>query len=49
MAYTNPDADKMNLKGAAYNAGADRRSWRAMQDFFGEIFGNRSGSDRAAR
>jgi dienelactone hydrolase len=22
-----------------YNAGADARSWRAMQDFFGEIFG----------
>jgi dienelactone hydrolase len=25
-------------KGAAYNATADRRSWKAMEDFFAEIF-----------
>ena len=36
--YTNPDAGNDNSKGAAYNAKADRRSWQAMQDFFGEIF-----------
>jgi dienelactone hydrolase len=37
--FTNPVADKAGLKGVAYNENADRRSWRAMQDFFGEIFG----------
>jgi dienelactone hydrolase len=37
--FTNPDVDKANLNGAKYNAKADQRSWRAMQDFFGEIFG----------
>jgi dienelactone hydrolase len=36
--YTNPDAGNDNSKGAAYNASADHRSWRAMQDFFAEIF-----------
>jgi dienelactone hydrolase len=37
--YTNPDAGSDNSRGAAYNAQADRRSWKAMQDFFAEIFG----------
>ena len=37
-AFTNPDAGNDNSKGAAYNARADRRSWKAMQDFFAEIF-----------
>ncbi len=25
--------------GLAYNQKADKRSWRAMRDFFGELFG----------
>jgi dienelactone hydrolase len=36
--FTNP-AQKGELKGAMYNAEADQRSWRAMQDFFNELFG----------
>jgi dienelactone hydrolase len=36
--FTNPDADKAGIKGVAYNAAADRRSWQAMRDFFAEIF-----------
>jgi dienelactone hydrolase len=40
--FTNPGADavakEFNLP-LAYNAEADRQSWQAMQDFFGEIFG----------
>jgi dienelactone hydrolase len=41
-AFTNPNADKVaqeaGLKGIGYNAEADHRSWRHMQDFFAEIF-----------
>ncbi len=37
-AFTNPAADSFHIKGVAYNAEADRRSWQAMRDFFGEIF-----------
>jgi dienelactone hydrolase len=41
-AFTNPQADQLaaqsGLKGIGYNANADRRSWRAMQDFFAELF-----------
>jgi len=37
-AFTTPAAGNDNKKGAAYNALADRRSWRAMQMFFKEIF-----------
>lgn len=36
--YTHEDAGNDNSTGAAYNAKADRRSWQAMRDFFGEIF-----------
>jgi len=36
--FTNPAAGDDPSKGAAYNAKADRRSWRAMRDFFDEIF-----------
>jgi len=36
--FTIPEAGGDNSKGAAYNAAADRRSWKAMQDFFAEIF-----------
>jgi dienelactone hydrolase len=37
--FTNPGAGADPGKGAAYNALADARSWRAMQEFFLEIFG----------
>ena len=36
-AFTIPGAGNDNAKGAAYNATADRRSWRAMRDFFDEV------------
>ena len=39
-AFAIPSAGNDNSKGAAYNATADRRSWQAMKDFFGEIFHN---------
>ena len=34
--FTDPRAGADNSKGAAYNASADKRSWRAMRDFFEE-------------
>lgn len=37
-AFTNPAADASN-EVTIYNAGADRRSWLAMQDFLSELFG----------
>jgi len=38
--FTNPDADKVGNPAAfAYNAAADRRSWNAMLELFGETFG----------
>ncbi|MBT8080870.1 MAG: dienelactone hydrolase family protein [Gammaproteobacteria bacterium] len=37
-AFTNPAANDKNM-GTVYNASADRRSWRAMQIFLGELFG----------
>jgi dienelactone hydrolase len=37
--FTQPEAGNDPSKGNAYNAEADRRSWQAMRDFFGEIFG----------
>jgi dienelactone hydrolase len=36
--FTNPAAGNDPSKGMAYNEQADRRSWQAMKDFFGEIF-----------
>ncbi len=36
--FTNPANGTDNSRGAAYNEKADRRSWQAMKDFFGEIF-----------
>jgi len=36
--FTNPASGNDPSKGAAYNSQADKRSWRAMQDFFDEIF-----------
>jgi dienelactone hydrolase len=37
-AFTVKGAGTDNSKGAAYNAEADRRSWKAMKDFFDEVF-----------
>jgi dienelactone hydrolase len=36
--FTNPSNGADNSKGLAYNEKADKRSWRAMRDFFEEIF-----------
>lgn len=38
-AFTNPNADKAGIPGVAYDRNADTRSWRHMQDFFNEVFG----------
>ncbi len=38
-AFTQKGAGDDISKGVAYNAAADRRSWRAMQDFLDEVFG----------
>ena len=40
--FTQPMAGNDNSKGAAYNADSDRRSWRAMRAFFGELFDDAS-------
>jgi dienelactone hydrolase len=37
--FTNPNADRLGWDALAYNKSADERSWRAMLDFFGELFG----------
>ena len=39
-AFTQTGAGDDPSKGVAYNAAADRRSWKHMQGFFGEIFGD---------
>jgi dienelactone hydrolase len=39
--FTVPDADKHGIDGIAYNAAADRRSWRHMQDLLAEVFGGK--------
>jgi dienelactone hydrolase len=36
--FTNRAAGNDNSTGSAYNEKADKRSWQAMKDFFGEIF-----------
>ncbi len=36
--FTNPASGNDPSKGIAYNEKADRRSWEAMKQFFGEIF-----------
>lgn len=41
--FTNPEAGRDKAKGAAYNEKADRRSWKAMEQFFEELFGKREG------
>jgi dienelactone hydrolase len=40
--FTNPGAGDDKKRGAAYNGRADRRSFRAMLDFFDEIFGKKT-------
>lgn len=37
--FTNPAVNALNRPGFEYDAAADTRSWRAMIDFFGEVFG----------
>jgi dienelactone hydrolase len=37
-AFTNPGADKVGIRGVAYHAAADRRSWSHMKMFFDEMF-----------
>jgi len=37
-AFSNPDADKHNIKGVAYNKEADEKSWQAMKELFEQIF-----------
>lgn len=37
--FTNPEADKRNSPSVKYHKSADERSWRAMVDFFKELFG----------
>ncbi len=37
--FTQPMAGNDNSRGAAYNERADKRSWNAMESFFGELFG----------
>jgi len=39
--FTNPRVDALGTPGLAFNAAADRRSWRAMLDLFGETRGPR--------
>ncbi len=41
-AYTNPAAGSDKSKGSAYNRQAAERSWKAMQVFFQELFGQPS-------
>jgi dienelactone hydrolase len=36
--FTVPDADKVGMKGIAYNAAADHRSWKSMLRLFDEVF-----------
>ena len=37
--FTNPEIDKWNLPGFAYDSCADRRSWRAMRALLEESLG----------
>ena len=39
--FTNPSNGSDKSRGVAYDANADRRSFRAMKDFFDEIFAGR--------
>jgi dienelactone hydrolase len=44
--FSVPGANKHNIPGIAYNAVADRRSWRYMQDLFHEVFGKSAGKNK---
>jgi dienelactone hydrolase len=37
--FTEPKAAERGIDALAYNKSSDERSWRAMQDLFGEVFG----------
>jgi len=37
--FTNPGVGALGRAGFAYDVAADRRSWAAMMDLFGEVFG----------
>ena len=37
--FTNPDVGQLGRPGFDYDAVADRRSWAAMMELFGEVFG----------
>lgn len=39
--FTNPAADKVGIAGVKYDAKTDERSWRRMQVFFNEVFGEK--------
>ena len=36
--FTNPDAGRFGIPNLVYDARADARSWKRMQDFFAELF-----------
>ena len=36
--FTNPNSDSLGMPGIGYNPLVDARSWKAMRDFFEEIF-----------
>lgn len=36
--YTNPDVDRLGMRGFAYSPSADKRSWKMTLDLFDEIF-----------
>jgi dienelactone hydrolase len=36
--FTNPNSDSLGMPGIGYNKSTDVRSWKAMTDFFEEIF-----------
>ena len=37
--FTNPRAGELGMPGIEYHEPTDKRSWQAMLDFFGEVFG----------
>jgi dienelactone hydrolase len=37
--FTDPGSDERGIAAIAYDASADRQSWAAMLELFGEIFG----------
>jgi dienelactone hydrolase len=45
--FTDPGADRRGMGALGYSRSADQRSWRAMLDFFTEIFGKMKGSSHS--